>query len=64
MAMGTRVIDDDLLDEELHVVAHPMGYIVYGDEGKALSPTFDKERDAEIWLDGWNDAMERIEDGS
>ncbi len=66
MGMGTRIIDDDVLEEELNVRETPLGFEVFGEDGSLVSfnPPYGEESQAQAFIDGWMAAMNRVENMS
>lgn len=64
MGMGTRVVDDDVLEEELNIERTPEGYVVFGEEGQPRSRFYFDSESAEAFMEGWIAAMDRMENMS
>jgi len=59
-------VDMDTLEEEVYIERWGNGYAVFsGDsDGEMLSTTYDEKESAQIWMEGWHAAMERVESRS
>lgn len=64
MGMGTRVIDDDVLEEVLTIQETPLGWTVFSEDadGEALGGPYEDEIRAVAFQQGWEAAMQRVED--
>jgi len=64
--MGTRIINDDVLEEELFIEYTPLGHTVFSmdADGKGLSLSFHSKELASAWKAGWEAAMNKVEERS